>query len=71
MAREIGIPEFGNWDADEDEEKGNGDDPRKDEGSDEPCHLLEVGNAEDSVVHEQETQLRPAKVPSIENFSDH
>lgn len=66
----IGIPQFGDRDADEDEKECDGDDPSKDERTHNPGHLLKVGHAEDAVVHEQKTQLGPSQIPSVENFCD-
>lgn len=68
MAREIRVPQLLDGHADEDEEESNADDPSHDEATNRPGHLLEVRHMENAVVHEQQTDLGPTKVPGVEDF---
>lgn len=65
---QMGIPQLLHGDADEDEEKSDADDPGHDEGPDDPSQLLEIGEAEDPVVHQQQAQFGPSEVECVEDL---
>lgn len=66
----VGVPQLLDRNANENEEKGNTDDPREDENADKPRHFLEKWDVEDAVIHQHQAQLRPAQVPGVENLCD-
>lgn len=66
----MGIPKFLDGNADEDENKRDGDHPDDDEGADDIRPSLEIGHPEDAVVHQQEAELRPDQVENVEDLSD-
>lgn len=70
MPGQLGLPEFLGGHADENEEKGGGDDPDEDETCDGNYKSLEVWHVKDTVVHEQDAEFCPSHVPYINNLAD-
>jgi hypothetical protein len=68
FAGNIGVPHLLDRHADEDEDEGDGDNPDHHKRSDSPCHLLEVGQSEDAVVHQKNADLRPAEVERVQDL---
>jgi hypothetical protein len=68
--RQLGIPEFLYRNTDEDEEESDTNNPTHNEGADDISPSLEVGKPENSIVHHEQTELRPDQVEYIEDLSD-
>jgi len=70
MAGQVRVPELLDRDADEDEHEHAGHAPDNDESANAVGHLLEVGEVEDAVVHEQNGELCPHEVVDVEDLGD-
>ena len=66
----MGIPQFLNGNADENEEEGNAYHPKNDESPNDVGPFLEMGETEDAIVHHQKTKFSPNQVEGVENLSD-
>ncbi len=69
MTRQLGIPEFLNGNADEDEKERDADDPEDNESANDIGPSLEKGETKDAVVHHQKTKFRPDQVDYVEDLS--
>lgn len=70
VAFELRLPQLLNGSADKREEKRHCECPDDDEGTCANDEALELGEAEDAVVHEEQAELGPAQVPDIDDFGD-
>lgn len=68
VTRQGGVPQLLHGDADEDEQKGDADDPGDDEAADNVGPFSEIGKVEDAVIHEEDGQLGPDEVVDVEDF---
>lgn len=68
FAGNVRVPHLLDRHTDEEEDEGDDNDPDHHERPDRPCHLLEVWQAEDAVVHQENADLRPAKVPRVQDL---
>jgi hypothetical protein len=62
MTRQLGVPELLDRNADENEEERDAYHPHDNEGSNDIGPSLEIGEAENAVIHHQETKLSPDQV---------
>lgn len=69
VSREVRVPELLDRNTGEDEKKRDANTPGHDQGPDGVGGDLEVLNAKDAIVHQQNAQLGPAKAPCVEGFS--
>ena len=70
LSRQLRIPHLRDRNADEDEEEGDCDHPDHYERPNRPCHLLEVRDTKDAVVHQEEADFGPAEIEGVQDLGD-
>ena len=68
FAGDIRVPHLLDGHADEDEDERDGHHPDHHKRPDYPCHLLEVGQSEDAIVHQEDANFRPAEVECVQDL---
>lgn len=70
VSRNIGEPEFLNGNADKGKKNRGSEGPADDKGANTNDNLLEGRRVEDAVVHEEQTEFGPAKIPKVDDFGN-